>query len=181
MNWVKRHKIWSIIIALVIIGIIGAAGSSSKDNKTSQPAADNNPNSSQPQDKTKKLGDAVRDGKFEFVIKKLKCNVPTVGSGFSTDHAQGQYCLVTMTVKNIGDEAQTFDATNQYLLKGSTKYSASSSASFDANTEHSTFLEQINPGNTVTGIVVFDLPKGVTPTTAELHDSAFSGGVKVEL
>jgi len=28
---------------------------------------------------------------------------------------------------------------------------------------------------------VFDLPKDKTPVTAELHDSAFSGGVKVNL
>jgi hypothetical protein len=33
----------------------------------------------------------------------------------------------------------------------------------------------------VTGDIIFDIPKDQTPVTAELHDSAFSGGVKVSL
>ena len=33
----------------------------------------------------------------------------------------------------------------------------------------------------VSGDIIFDIPKGVTPVTAVLHDSAFSGGVKVNL
>jgi hypothetical protein len=61
------------------------------------------------------------------------------------------------------------------------KYSSDSGASFYANPSGSTFLNTINPGNSVTGAVVFDVPKDVTPTQAELHDSAFSGGVKVNL
>ena len=47
--------------------------------------------------------------------------------------------------------------------------------------DNKTFLEDINPGNSVVGTVVFDVPKGTKVTELELHDSAFSGGVKVAL
>jgi hypothetical protein len=44
-----------------------------------------------------------------------------------------------------------------------------------------TFLNNINPGNEVTGTLVFDVPAGVELAALELHDSLFSGGVKVAL
>jgi Domain of unknown function (DUF4352) len=43
------------------------------------------------------------------------------------------------------------------------------------------FLTTINPGNSVNGVLVFDVPEGVAPTYIELHDSMFSSGVLVSL
>lgn len=43
------------------------------------------------------------------------------------------------------------------------------------------FWDEINPGNTVTMPVVFDMPAGAVPDAIELHDSMFSGGVTVSL
>lgn len=87
-----------------------------------------------------------------------------------------------MSVKNTGNEAQTLDSSSQYLYNASgQKYSADSTASFTANPSGSTFLNSINPGNTASGKFVFEVPKDQTPVTAELHDSAFSGSVKVKL
>jgi hypothetical protein len=43
------------------------------------------------------------------------------------------------------------------------------------------FLQEINPGNSVSGIVVFDVLTGQTPDHLELHDSLFSGGVTVNV
>ncbi|MPY81264.1 MAG: DUF4352 domain-containing protein [Actinophytocola sp.] len=39
----------------------------------------------------------------------------------------------------------------------------------------------VNPGNSVKGIVVFDIPKNVEPVELVLTDSMFSGGVTVSL
>lgn len=82
-------------------------------------------------------------------------------------------------VKNIGDEAQLFDGSSQNLLdtKGRT-HSADSEAAIYLD-ESNSFLNEINPGNKVDGVVVFDIPKDATPATLELHDSMFSGGVQV--
>jgi hypothetical protein len=38
-----------------------------------------------------------------------------------------------------------------------------------------------NPGNVTRGLLYFDLPKSDRAVKAEVHDSAFSGGVTVEL
>jgi hypothetical protein len=94
--------------------------------------------------------------------------------------AQGQFCLVTLKVANIGKEAQTFDGSNQkaYGADGA-QFSADDTAGIYANDNDDAFLNDINPGNSVTGTVVFDIPKTAKLAKLELHDSAFSGGVTV--
>jgi len=39
----------------------------------------------------------------------------------------------------------------------------------------------INPGNSVEGVLVFDVPEGLTPTAIALHESMFSDGALVSL
>jgi Domain of unknown function (DUF4352) len=43
------------------------------------------------------------------------------------------------------------------------------------------FFNDINPGNSVNGLIFFDLPRGDKAVKAELHDSIFSDGVIVYL
>ncbi|MFG1866999.1 DUF4352 domain-containing protein [Micromonospora arborensis] len=132
--------------------------------------------------KTAKIGEPARDGKFEFTVKSSKCGVAKIGTDLLGAKAQGQFCLVTVNVKNIGKEAQMFDGSSQkaYAADG-TEYSADTGAAIYANKNAETFLNDINPGNQVTGVVVFDIPKSVKLTKLELHDSMFSGGVSVAL
>lgn len=132
--------------------------------------------------RTPKLGQPVRDGKFEFIVKSVKCGVRTVGDEFLNRKAQGQFCLVTLTVRNIGDESQTFNDFDQrgYDSKGS-QYKPDSEAGIYANENNEVWLTEINPGNKITGVLVFDIPDETKLTTLELHDSGFSGGVEVSL
>jgi len=186
MNWVKKHKILTAIIIVVLLAIIGgAAGGGKKSTSTtaSNSTTKQTTTKTETKDQTARIGDTARDGKFEFVVKSVQCGQPSVGTNqYLTKQAQGQFCLLTVTVKNIGTEAQYFDASSQYMYDAAgNKFSADSQASSYANPDGSTFLNQINPGNSVSGVIVFDLPKDKTPTTAELHDSSLSGGVKVTI
>jgi hypothetical protein len=127
------------------------------------------------------LGKTVRDGKFAFTVTAIKCGIAQVGSDFLTQKAQGQYCRTSLTVENIGDEAQTMYAGNQYLFdtKGR-KFSADATANIYDDSAKLMF-EEINPGNSIKGFVYFDVPKGTKVTKLELHDSMFSGGIEVRL
>lgn len=128
------------------------------------------------------LGDPVRDGKFEFTVAGVKCGAAKVGNQFANETAQGMFCLVDVTVKNIGQEAQTFSGASQKAFDATgTQFSNDTGAEIYANEGASTFLEEINPGNQVKGKLVFDVPKGTKLTALELHDSMFSGGVRLNL
>ncbi len=185
MNWFKKHKILTVIGIIVLLAIIG--GAAGGGNKTATNSGDTKKtDTAKTENKaavTAKLNEVARDGKFEFTVASVECGKTSAGTNqYLQKQAQGQFCFVNVTVKNIASEAQTFDSSSQYLYDAANaKYSADGTASLYANPEGSTFLNQINPGNSVSGILVFDLPKDKTPVTAELHDSAFSGGVKVSL
>lgn len=189
-NWFVRHKVLSVILALVLVGIIAAAagGGNKKTDNNTKPATNSNTstNSAAKATSTPKIGDAVRDGKFEFTVKSIQCGKSEVVSPDSDalrKSAQGQYCVLAMTVKNIGSQQQGFFATNQKLLDAQSKqYTADDVATlYNSPSSQQNSWAQINPGNSVDATIVFDIPKDVTPTTAELHDSAFSGGAKVNL
>lgn len=132
--------------------------------------------------KTAKVGEAARDGKFEFTVQQVKCGVHQVGNDMLGKKAQGQFCLVTLQVKNIGKEAQTFSDTGQKAFGADkAQYSTDSEAGMYANQGGAALFNEINPGNQVTGVLVYDIPAGATLAKLELHDSPFSGGVDVQL
>lgn len=181
-NWFTRHKVLTVILAFVILGIIGAAaGGGNSTNKASNKQSSTTKTDSKPQ--VIKVGEAARDGKFEFVVKSVECGKASVGTNqYLTKTAQGQYCLLSVTVKNIGNEKQSLFSANQKLLDAANKeYSADDTATLYAAPQGSSWYSDINPGNSVEGSIVFDVPKDVTPTVAELHDSSLSGGVRVGL
>ena len=63
---------------------------------------------------------------------------------------------------NIGKEAQTLDASSQYLYgSGGQRYDADTEAAVYLGVNQTrTFLEDINPGNSVNGVLIYDIPKG---------------------
>jgi len=183
-NWFARHKILTTIGVLIVLAIIGSASSG---NKGTQTASTSGSNSSQPKNQatTAKLNEVANDGKFAFTVTSVECGKTSVGTNqYLQKQAQGQFCLLNVSIKNIGDQAQSLFSGNQYLYDAQNhKYSADDQATLYAGPSGSTntWYNDINPGNAVSGTIVFDVPKDVTPATAELHDSAFSHGVKVNL
>lgn len=180
-NWFSRHKILSALLILVVIGIV--VGASGGDSNTTN---SNDTKQAEQQETTKettaKIGEAARDGKFEFTVHGVNCEKTELGNDFLNKEAQGKFCIVDITVKNIGDKAQGLSDSNQYAYNAEGhKYSADSEAALYLDDSAAKIYEEINPGNTIKGKIIFDIPKDVTLTSLELHDSAFSGGVKVNL
>lgn len=172
-GWFARNKVLTAVFAAVaVVGIGSAVGGTDGDGTT---------DSGDSEATAGGIGDAVRDGKFEFVVSKVDCGRTSVGDDLLGKQAQGQFCLVSLTVENIGDEPQTLFGDNQRLFDDRDR-------EFSADTEAAVYLkssqtlwEEINPGNQVSGVVVFDVPKNAQPQRLELHDSAFSGGVSITL
>ena len=83
--------------------------------------------------------------------------------------------------KNISDEPTTFDGDNQTLInKKGQQFSPDVQARRLPGGDN-TFLEEINPGNQVTGTIVFDIPKNTKPTKLLLKSGVLvlSEGVTV--
>lgn len=197
-NWFLRHKIVTGLLGFVLLAIIGnALGSGSKGTSTPTAASDNS-GAAAPAAPAAKVAPAatkapaakkmsglnkpVRDGNFEFTVKSMKCGISQVGDSALGQKAQGQFCFVKMHVSNIGKDSQMLDGSSQTAFDAEgRKFSADTGAAIYLGQDAQTFLNDINPGNAVDGTVIFDVPKNVKITELELHDSAFSGGVKVQV
>ncbi|MEU8886654.1 DUF4352 domain-containing protein [Streptomyces sp. NPDC048442] len=187
-SWFVRHKVMTVLLALlafiVVIGIASSiGGGGDRDVGKTTPSSDVPGNQSKKPEKKDipGLGDAVRDGKFEFTVTRIQDGVRKIGSSDFGEVAQGQFILVHLKVENVGAESQTFDGSDQKLIgPGGKEYSADTSAGIYLNDSNS-YLERINPGNSVAGVIIYDVPKSVIPQSIELHDSFLSGGVVVDL
>ena len=184
-HWVRNSFLGLAgFIVLIVIISVATNGGGNGTPATGSGAAPANAAPAAPQAAT--IGTPVRDGKFQFTITSVSHakSVGDTADGFG-DTAQGKYTILHVTVTNIGSQPQTLDDSSQYVYDASgRKYDTSTSADMDLNSasgSDSVFFNDINPGNTVRGELAFDMPAGLKAVKAELHDSAFSGGVTVNL
>jgi hypothetical protein len=182
-------RTWFLILAgLTLLAIVmsavnggdtattGSAGSGSEGDTSDGGAA-----AEAPEDSSFGLGQPAADGDFSFVVSGVDCSLTQIGNEYLSTTAQGQFCVVSVAVTNIGDSAGSFFGDNSKLLNAEgQEFSADSEAAIYLEESDSLF-EEINPGNTLNSKIVFDVPAGIVPTAIELHDSAFSGGVTVAL
>jgi hypothetical protein len=174
----KKRFILLAVIALIVIIVV--ASNSGGDGDSS--SAGGGGSSAGDSAKAVGLNQPVRDGKFEFTATGVDCSKTSLGVAPLSTQANGVFCLVTVHVQNIGDQAQTLDSTSQvaYDAQGN-KYSSDTEAAFYLDNAGKALFNQLNPGTSVDGTLVYDVPTGTTLTKLELHDSAFSGGVTVNL
>lgn len=187
-------KIALIVVAAIVGfcglgGIIAAVngGDDKKSDKTAtsaavEPGSSAAPQAGKPAAGLPGLNTPVRDGKFEFVVTEIRVGLSEVGDNpYLQRKAQGAFTIVSMTVKNTSDKPQGFSASAQYLFDAQNrKFENDTMAAINLQADTSMFAS-VNPGNSVTAQVVFDLPAGAVPSHLVLHDSMFSGGAKVTL
>ncbi|MBN7355481.1 Mpr protein [Mycobacteroides abscessus subsp. abscessus] len=185
----KKGRKWpwivgGVVVLLIVIGLAG--GNKEGEKPASATVATKAPQSGgggAPAEKAAPgVGSEVRDGKFEFIVSKIDVGQSVVGrdgNQFMQKKAQGEWAVLSMTVTNIGDKPQTFFAENQKLIAGGKTFSADSTAS--SYLVDDSLMTEINPGNKIDVQVAFDVPVGTEPDQVKLHDSAFSGGVAVNL
>lgn len=128
------------------------------------------------------VGDAVRDGKFEFVVSRVDCTRTKIGRPPLERTADGRYCVISLSVRNIAEESQYFLGHAQKARDAAGHaYGNDELAGVYANRDTKTFPQKLDPGDRVTGKLVFDVPRPTKLTTLELHDSLLSGGVEITL
>ena len=185
-GWSARRKVVvGIVVGFILLtigaGIGGSDQATPKAARGSTKAPETEAPTTAPNDEVPGIGDPAGDGQFTFVVQSVACGESSIGSGLFAEDAQGEYCLVNMKVRNTGDVSQMMDSSNQFMFIGNKEYAPSSDAVLALDESENFFLEEINPGNAVEGVMVFDIPKGGKPDRLELHDSLFSGGVTVKI
>jgi hypothetical protein len=127
------------------------------------------------------LNSVVKDGRFEFVVTSVECGHDTLGTLVRAT-AKGQYCVVDLSVTNTGTEAQTFtEGLQRALGPEGEAYSSDAGAGVIVNVGFTSLWSTVDPGATLTGKIVYDIPDEASIVKLELHDAIFSRGAVVTL
>ncbi len=108
-----------------------------------------------------------------FTVTSEECGATTIGDETFGSTAQGTFCLFAVTVLNGSPEPFLFDSSSVKGYLGDAEYSADGEAAIYLP-DNDAFLEEVNPGNTVTATVVFDVPAGVQLDRLELSPGFMS-------
>lgn len=159
----KKILKWGVI-AFVVIMMIGAISGGGKNTSTTSNSG--TPKSSDKKEEViAKLNETVIDKDLAFTATNIS-TAKSLGSSYTKKDAQGTFYVVTLNVKNTGKETATIDSSM-------IKITDSQGRKFDRSIEGQTskgmaqgkvdmFLQQVQPGLSVTGDIVFDLPDDAT-------------------
>ena len=162
----RRRGRWLVGAAVVLLLLAVASNLGDRSSEEPGPAG---------------LGDPVRDGQFEFVVRAVDCGARSVGEGFGHRTALGQFCLVRFRVQNTGTRGRTFGGGQQYLFDRDGNRHDPDLAATAGNGGDRLWATHLNPGQRLAGTLVYDVPEAAAPDRVELHDGLFSGGVSVTL
>lgn len=124
----------------------------------------------------------VRDGSFQFTADGMRCGVQSIGTPDEQQSPTGQFCVVTLTVKNVGSSPAVFaDSIQKAYGPGGVWFSADTSAGFYANPDPTIFLNEINPGNMVKAVVVYDIPQSGRIMRLEVHENPWTPGALIKI
>jgi hypothetical protein len=127
------------------------------------------------------LATSGRDGAFEFTAISMSCGHTALGKERLIQEAQGEFCVVELTVENIGGSPQALELSAQKAFDAEgDAYDAVDTIEIGALNPDA-WDRLINPGNWVTGLLVYDVPADTELVRLELHDSDFSHGVDVAI
>jgi len=152
-----------IVVAIIVISVIANLGKSGNSSSNTNNAANTASDNKQAETKTvAKLNEPVQDGDLVFIATDIT-TATTLGNQFTSKDAQGLFYVITLKVENKGKETKTVDSSMISLTDNQGR-------KFDRSIEGQTakglsqgkvdlFLQQVQPSLSVTGDIVFDIPK----------------------
>lgn len=117
-NFFMKHKIISVVLVLIILGAIGAAGGKNQPTKVgdSKSASVASTNSSKSATKTFKVGDVVQLKDYKVTVNKVR-----TGNGIEgmSPGSGNEYFYVDCTIENTSSEEQTVSSMLMFKVQDS--------------------------------------------------------------
>lgn len=109
---------------------------------------------------------------MKVTVTKVERGKDKFGDRYFERKAQGEYVLVDLEVKNIGKTpVAVMSSTFTLHAADGTVYSGSDD---DIYRDDPTIFEDVKPGNTLKGQILFDIPKGAEFSTLEIDGALFA-------
>jgi len=183
-NWFMRHKVLTgILVFIVFIVVVSASGGDSSNGGSGDSGSKQA--QSQKQEKiTAKIGEQVQSGDLAFTVNGVK-EYQSLGNSFTSKDAQGVFKVVSLKIENVGKETKTIDSS---MIKLTDSEGRTFERSIDGQTakglaqgQVDLFLQQVQPGLSVNGEIVFDVPETAEGLMIELRGGLFATPAEVKL
>ncbi|MEU8655725.1 DUF4352 domain-containing protein [Actinoplanes philippinensis] len=126
--------------------------------------------------------DAALAAGFAFDVTGLRCGVSSIGPEDMAQKAAGQFCLLDLEVTNNSGEPKLFDSGAQRVRDtNGVAYAVADQAAEFLDDDGSSLFTEVAPGETVSGVLPFDVPSDVRLREATLTGPGSTPGVRVLL
>jgi len=179
-EWYKR---WWAIVLYVFVGLI-ILGSIFGGNNPSNSSQGTNQNSGtditqQPAQTIYSIGDSIKAGDFTWKITKVS-TASQIGEDvygtFFGEKADGVFVILDVEVSNTGNSAKyLMDSYLKLIDDQNREFSPNSAVAIYLKPEGSALMfEQVNPGITKKGKIVFDVPAGLKVANVRISSNLLS-------
>jgi hypothetical protein len=138
-----------------LIGIV-AGGSSNGETKKKE---DEPTNEVTNEKEEYKIGEVAKVGEVDYLINNVEVT-KQIGSEYVNTKAKDTFLIIDISITNNEKESLTVADNFFKLLNGENEYSADSTGAIYLN-DNSIIFKELNPGVTLQGKIVFDVPESV--------------------
>lgn len=135
-------------------------------------------------DRVVALNEATRVESFDVTVTGVDCGKASV-TGLDESEpvaAEGTFCLITLSVRNVGEKTDSYPTYDLKAVSATEReFDRNSTAESYANRDKRLLTEPIDPGRTVTEVLVFDVPRDSAVAFLMLNDKFDDVVVKVKL
>ncbi|WP_412734549.1 DUF4352 domain-containing protein [Krasilnikovia sp. MM14-A1259] len=131
------------------------------------------------------VGTAARVESFDATVRSVDCTKQTITQpddpatsydDSETEKAKGKFCVVSFSVKNVGEKTDTY---RTWSLEATSpterRLDRNSTAERYVNKGKDALSEPIDPGKTVDQLLVFDVPADTSLAYLQIADGTFNG------
>lgn len=181
--WMKLAPFGVIVLVALVIALPKIIDGSGSSPDTTIDALSGNPRP-QPPAGFGTMNQEVLDGSLSFTVTSIDCGATQVTGGPSTRTAQGKFCVLALTLRNTGRTPVTFQGRAQMLQDTQQRTfgpDTAATAAHPANAGRDMLAPVVNPGNELSGVLVFDVPADVTLVGVSLRSGPTGRGAFVRL
>lgn len=201
----RRPWFWvlSVVGLFAVVGVVGAVGGDDEpapsvavpsseaaaqpeQSAGAEPSTDTTPSEEpaaepeQPGEAT--IGQPVEVGDWIVTVVAVGAPVEQVGDQYLNTQAQGSFVPISITAQNAGTSAQMFLASDLVAVDDQGRqFEYSSDAAIYAGDAGASMFDEVNPGNTLTGDLFYDVPDGATLVSLQVAAGLFAQPVTVAL
>ena len=157
-NWFKKHKILTVIIAIIVLGAAAGAGSGSKsDNANSDSSNTNGTPTQKIADKTEfAVGETIDIDSRQLTVTNIERDYQT-GNQFAHAESGNEFVLVTVNIQN-NSKSDLMYSTFNFQLQDSN--GVKHNEAIMALTEGRLNTGTLASGGKITGKLAYEVPKG---------------------